>query len=299
LGFTALVQAVLAALAAISAPAQAPLLSPREQAQLVVVSSAPGISGVFLGDVPASGVALPRGRLVFADQEGGLVKAFPDLPPAQPASAYTTAGEAFAAGKETGAALQRAGVDVDLAPVLDSSDGPLGSRQFRRQTFGVAFLRGLLAAGAASCVKHFPGLGTAPVSTDEDPHVHARVRRSELAGFRWAIRAGAPCVMVNHAFYKPFGRRRASLETGTYRLLRHLGFRGVAMTDSLDVAGSSHAVPWAKRAIRAGADLLLVTNPSDARRVVDALVPLARQGLLDDAVARVLELRHAKGLPRP
>ena len=227
------------------------------------------------------------------------MKSFPGLPPWTSPSAYSSAAEAFAAGRATAHALRRAGVDVDLAPVLDAPDGPLGSRQFRSQALGVAFLRGLLAARAAGCVKHFPGLGSAPVSTDERPQVHARLRPSELTGFRAAIAAGAPCVMVGHAFYTAFGRRRASLEPGAYRLLRRLGFNGVAITDSLDIAGSAYAVPWAKRAIRAGADMLLLTSPRDAARVVEALVPLARKGLLRAAVGRVLELRHERGLMHP
>jgi hypothetical protein len=56
------------------------------------------------------------------------------------------------------------------------------------------------------------------------------------------------------------------------------------------------AVPAAKRAIRAGADLVLLTNGPDAERVVHALVPLARRGELDEHVERVLELRRRLGL---
>jgi hypothetical protein len=56
-----------------------------------------------------------------------------------------------------------------------------------------------------------------------------------VAGFRAAIKAGAPCGMVNHVFYRSVGRRRASLEPATYRMLRSLGFHGGAVTDSLSI----------------------------------------------------------------
>src|SRR6476646_5985412 len=164
----------------------------------------------------------------FADQEGGLVKALPHAPPWRAAAAYTSAAQAAHAGRETRAALRAQGIDLDFAPVLDAPDGPLGSRQFRSGSIAVAFARGL---GDAACAKHFPGLGTAAVSTDERPHVDARIRPQDLAPYRTAIRAGLRCVMVGHAFYG--GPWRASIDAKIYRLLRSLGFRGVAITDSL------------------------------------------------------------------
>jgi beta-N-acetylhexosaminidase len=78
----------------------------------------------------------------------------------------------------------------------------------------------------------------------------------------------------------------------TYRLLRDLGFEGVAMTDSLDVV-DGHAREWAVAAARAGADLLLFTSGKDAARAIRALLPLARSGELDAHVARVLRFRLA------
>jgi beta-N-acetylhexosaminidase len=191
----------------------------------------------------------------------------------------------------TGRALRRIGVDVDLAPVLDLPDGPLGARQFRSPFFGVAFARGLATAGAGACVKHFPGLGSLPFSTDERPYVVGRVRDDDLAPYRAAVEAEVPCVMVGHGVYPTLGPRRAALMPGAYRLLRDLGFEGVAMTDSLDVV-RGHAREWAVAAARAGADLLLFTSGADAARAIRVLVPLARSGELDEHVARVLRFRQ-------
>jgi beta-glucosidase-like glycosyl hydrolase len=97
--------------------------------------------------------------------------------------------------------------------------------------------------------------------------------------------------MVGHAFYGT--RYRASLEPGTYRLLRKLGFRGVAITDSLSLVRDAPVERWAPQAIRAGADMVLFTSPAHAARAVRALLPLARTGALDEHVARVLALRAA------
>jgi beta-N-acetylhexosaminidase len=268
--------------------AAALLLSPQQQASLVVVSglpAPPGVGGVIVREWDRS-LPRPPGTVVFVDQEGGGVRAFPDAPPSLAASSFRSARDAFAAGRATAAALRTRGADVDLAPVLDRR-GPLGSRHFRRSSYGLAFARGL---GDAACVKHFPGLGTAAVSTDDRPHVNAHVNAAELSVFRAAIRSGVRCVMTSNAFYDgaPF---RASISPATYARLRALGFRGVAITDSLSLVHTAPVERWAPQAMRAGADLLLFTSAAHARRAISALVPLARAGELDAAVTRVLELR--------
>jgi beta-N-acetylhexosaminidase len=271
-------------------------LTPQQKAALVVVSglpAPPGVAGVIVQsynrDAPR-----PAGAFVVADQEGGRVKTFPQLPPRSSARAVRSRSRAFDSGRVTGRALRRIGVDVDLAPVLDLKDGPLGSRQFRSPLFGVAFARGLAAAGAGACVKHFPGLGSLAFSTDKRPYVVGRVRDADIAPYRAAIEAGVPCVMVGHGVYPTLGPRRAVLMPATYQLLRGLGFEGVAMTDSLDVV-RGHAREWAVAAARAGADLLLFTSGRDAARAIRVLLPLARNGELDDQVQRVLRFRAGLG----
>ena len=159
----AIVQA-LALLVSGSPQAEVAAMTPREKAQAVVVAGMPagaGFGGVL---VRAWNTELPRprGALVFADQEGGAAKTFPSLAPWRAASQYRSVAEAHAAGRATARDLRRAGVHATFAPVLDLADGPLGSRQFARPQSGVAFARGL---GRAGCVKHFPGLGSAPLST--------------------------------------------------------------------------------------------------------------------------------------
>jgi beta-N-acetylhexosaminidase len=268
--------------------AAAAALTPQQKAALVVVSGLPaprGVGGVLVRRWDRT-APRPPGAIVFVDQEGGDVRAFPDAPPARPASWYRTTEEAYAAGRATRNALRRRGVDVDLAPVLDLR-GPLGLRHFRRPELGLAFARGL---GDAGCVKHFPGLGSTSISTDERPHVDGRIRAQDLAPFRGAVRAGARCVMTSNAFYDgaPY---RASISPETYRRLRALGFDGVAITDSLSIVRTAPVERWARQAARAGADLLLFTSPAHARRAIAALVPLARNGELDASVERVLRYR--------
>ena len=281
-------------LAAVISSAAVLALTPQQKAALVVVSGLPapaGVGGVIVQRFDA-GAPRPPGALVFTDQEGGDIRAFRDLPPAQSARRVRSKADAYNLGRATGDALRRKGVQVDLAPVLDLPDGPLGGRQYRSPFFGVAFARGLAAAGAGACAKHFPGLGTLPVSTDVRPYVRGHVRDADLAPYRAAIESEVPCVMVGHGVYPSLGGRRAVVEASTYRLLREsLGFRGITITDSLSVV-RGHAAEWAVAAARAGADLLLVNNPGEAAKAIRALVPLARGGELDPHVARVLRFKQ-------
>jgi beta-N-acetylhexosaminidase len=250
-------------------------LTPQQKAAMVVVTTVR--PHVFSG----------AARIRFADHEGGTVSAVDDSLPA--ARTFASATQALLAGRRTRRALRTAGIDVDLAPVFDTSDGPLGSRQFRSSDFAVAFARGL---GDSACAKHFPGLGSTEISTDERPHVDGVVRAKDLAPYRRAIRAGLRCVMVGHAFYGT--RYRASLEARTYRLLRSLGFDGIAITDSLSLVRAAPVERWAPQAVRAGADIVLFTSPAHARRAIEALLPLARRGELDEHVARILDFRRRR-----
>ena len=269
-------------------------LTPHQKAALMVVSglpAPPGVGGVIVRRWDRN-EPRPPGALVVADQEGGTVKTFPDIPPWSSARAVRSKSEAFAAGRATGLGLRKAGVDIDLGPVLDLPDGPLGSRQFRSPFFGVAFARGLAAGGGGACVKHFPGLGPLPASTDQKVYVRGKLRDADLAPYRAAVEANVPCVMVGHGVYEGLTTRRAVIEPAAYRLLRNLGFRGVAITDSLDVV-RGFAARWAVAAARAGADLLLFTSAQSARQAIQVLTPLARRGELDVHVARVLRFRES------
>ncbi len=270
-------------------------LTPQQKAAFVVVSGLPAPAGVGGVIVQRFNRTTPRppDALVFVDQEGGAVRAFAELPPALSAHSVPSKAQAYEAGRSTARALRHAGVQVDLAPVLDLPDGPLGARHFRSPFFGVAFARGLAAGRAGACAKHFPGLGTLAVSTDKRPYVRGHVRDADLAPYRAAIEAQVPCVMVGRGVYPTLGARRAVLEPATYRLLRRtLGFRGITITDSLSVV-RGRAAKWAPTAARAGADLLLINNPRDASRAITALLPLARTGVLDVHVVRVLRLQAA------
>jgi beta-N-acetylhexosaminidase len=213
--------------------------------------------------------------LVGVDQEGGVVRRFAWASPSVAAAAMTTPGDANAQATEAARALRQAGVGIDFAPVADVAATPssfLGTRAFGRDPalvgpLAAAFVTGLQAGGVAATAKHFPGLGSATVSTDDR---RVTIRRSaafltsRLEPFRTAIAAGVQLVMVSSASYPaldPSGLPAVFSRPIVTDLLRDtLGFQGVVVTDAIDApapAATSHA---ATRALAAGVDVLLYTT---------------------------------------
>jgi beta-N-acetylhexosaminidase len=256
-----------------------------------------------------------RRLLIMTDQEGGLTRRFGWASPAASASELgrRTEGAIRASGRSTAKALERLGVDVDLAPVADvpsvqgsfieTSDRGFSDVPLRAAKGVAAFAAGLLDGGIAPTLKHFPGLGFATTSTD-DASVRIAASQAQLAPglvpYRRAIAAGvAPLVMVSNASYAAYGNRVAAWSPRTTALLASLGFTGVTITDALEPLARTHRVALADaalRAARAGVDLLLMVGPERSTDAVYArLLAAARAGdlpraALEQSRARIDEL---------
>ena len=211
--------------------------------------------------------------LLMVDQEGGPVKRLPGAPRRSPPEIAATGDPATALdeGKATAATLREAGMNVDLAPVLDvpRPGGALAAegRGFGASPAQVAVVRDALRArpargGVAATAKHFPGFGAAEVNTDAAAvriDVPAsELRRIDQAPFRWAIDAGVDLVMLSSAVYPALDPRPAVLSRriATGELRDRLGFRGVSISDDLQTpafgawGGSPGAAVRATRARR-------------------------------------------------
>jgi beta-N-acetylhexosaminidase len=246
--------------------------------------------------------------LIAVDQEGGSTRRLPWAAPAESASALglRDAAHTQREARAAAAALRRAGIAIDLAPVADTRLSPssfLGNRVFSTDAtlvgrLAASFVRGLQTGGVAATAKHFPGLGAAKQNTDD----HAvSVQLVRLQPFRDAIAAGVRLVMMSNASYPrldPSGRPAVFSRTIVTKLLRgSLGFDGVVVTDALD-APTPNATPHAPaRAIGAGVDLLLYTSGSAARRGYESLLADASRSapLRAQLTAAVERIRALKG----
>jgi beta-N-acetylhexosaminidase len=193
--------------------------------------------------------------------------------------------------------LVQAGINLDLAPVVDvntTADNPIiGVRSFGSDAQLVArhvaaFVEGLETGGISACAKHFPGHG----DTLEDSHLELptvdTVSDEALLPFRAAIHAGVTAIMTAHIRVQDVGDEPATLSRAllTGLLRDELGFTGVAITDALEMKAISATVgveQGAVLALAAGADAVCLGHDLGAdavERIVTTVVDAVRDGAL-------------------
>ncbi|AEG42957.1 glycoside hydrolase family 3 N-terminal domain-containing protein [Isoptericola variabilis] len=266
--------------------------------------------------------------LVATDQEGGLVQVlrgpgFSEIPRAT-RQAEWPAPELRDRAEAWGAELAAAGINLNLAPVMDlvpretaAQNAPIG--YFARNygftaesvtTSATAFSEGQRAAGVETVIKHFPGLGRVTQNTDTASDVvddEVGPDSPDVQVFAAGIAAGARFVMMSTAVYDRIDPDApAAFSPAVVGLLRDdLGFDGVIMTDDLSAADQVRGWSPGERAvhaIEAGVDLVLASaDPSVVPEMAAALVERARAdaafaGQVDAAVARILAAKST--LPR-
>lgn len=218
--------------------------------------------------------------LIAVDQEGGQVKRLPNGPPDLSPPQIAATGSISVASREgtgTGRYLKRLGINMDLAPVLDvpTFSGAFIWQQGRAFSFNASavakyatpFALGLQREGVAATGKHFPGLGSAGVDTDnklDELHPTLGQRRHALIPYRTLIGRGLDAVMVSTAGFPAYDRSGVAaafsrpIIQGVLR--RKLRFHGVAITDALGAPTGHSQRTGGLLAAEAGADILLYTD---------------------------------------
>jgi len=307
-------QTLMLRFAGTSPPAYVRRVLRRRQAAGVILFRDNVVSPAQVRSLTAALRAAGGNPLIAVDQEGGDIRIVPWAPPVRSAPRQGAAGTARADAKAAARALRNLGITVSLAPVADVPSvggAALGGRELARDperaSDAVAdAVRGWEAGGVAATAKHFPGLGGATVNTDFGPATirrsRAQLQATDLPPFAAAIDAGVPLVMIGHARYPALDPDRIASQSRPILqdlLRRRLGFGGVVVTDSMEArasiaTGSIETV--SERAVRAGADLVLLTGRGSYRPVFDHLLAQARRSpafrlRVKESAARVLALR--------
>lgn len=269
----------------------------------------------------------PWPGLIGVDQEGGLVARLGPPLTEWPAPMSYGAARSEALTREAGQGLAgelaSLGFNVDFAPDTDVTMGPqdptIGARSMSSDpavaaVHGAAFSQGMMAAGVLPAVKHFPGHGSVTADSHQSLPVQPagveELKAKDWRPFQTAIEAGIPMVMTGHIAVPALEPGvPASLSARTYAALRGLGFKGVAVTDALNMGAVTKQYPGgaaAVMALAAGADLLLM--PADVAQAHAAIVAAVKGGTLpaerlDEAARRVATMmawqgrRAAAGIP--
>ncbi len=269
--------------------------------------------------------------LFAADFERGLAMRLDGATPFPAAMAFGAAGDPALAREfgRIGALESRAvGIHWNWFPVADVNSNPanpiIDTRSFGEDPALVsrmvdAYIDGAHQERMFTTVKHFPGHG----DTDTDSHLALarvtgnmdRLNSVELVPFRSAIAAGVDSVMVGHLLVpaiEPDPNIPASVSSKVIAglLQQKLGFRGLVVTDALDMAGLTKVFSGDKHqvsaqaavdAVRAGADMVII--PGDLDGAYSGLLDAVRSGKLsedriDASVLKILRMKAALDLGR-
>lgn len=256
--------------------------------------------------------------LIASDEEGGSVSRLSRAGYAQflsPKTLYANGG--FKAIHQDinvkTKLLKRLGIQMPLAPVADvcqNANSFMAARTFSADVTKTAeyvkkTVTWIQEDQLAATLKHFPGYGDAGDSHIQiiaDNRSKKEIQES-LLPFKEGIQAGADSVLVSHNIIQAYDANNpASLSPKIHELLRkQLNFKGLIMTDDMDMQGVAALMDnklAAIKAIKAGNDMIITSHYAEQ---IPALVNAVKSGeisqqRLNEAVVHVLELKYKLGL---
>jgi beta-N-acetylhexosaminidase len=236
------------------------------------------------------------------------------------ATGKTENAEVF--GRITALEGRAVGVHWNFFPDADVNSNPanpiINTRSFGEDPtqvgdFVAAYIRGAHEGGMLVTAKHFPGHG----DTAADSHLgiaqvtgdRARLNAVELPPFKRAIDAGVDAVMVAHVTVPALDPEPNRVATTSRAIVdgllkEEMGFKGIVVTDALDMAGLTRLYAKdigraAVEAFEAGNDMLIIPANLDAsyRSVLQAVQSgEISRSRLDQSVRKILELKASLGL---
>lgn len=256
--------------------------------------------------------------LIASDEEGGFVTRVSELldsPFQSPMTLYQEGGlpAVLEDTRYKADLLKSLGIHTGLYPVADVTtsswsfihDRTLGEDLATTKTYISQLVKVMGEEQFGSTLKHFPGYGdNGDTHTDiiYDNRPRSTFESYDFEPFRAGIAAGADSVLVSHNIVTAFDDVPASISPKVTKVLRkELGFKGVIMTDDLDMAGLADFISQEEAAfavIQAGNDLVMSsTYPTQ----IPYLLAKIESGELseeriDQSVRRVLVWKEKLGL---
>ena len=243
---------------------------------------------------------------IAVDQEGGAISRIDFGREKTAQSAIQDTKHSYQVGRLRAEELKFLGVNVNLSPVLDSTNA--GDFLFER-TFQAgrikgghlakALLLGQKDAGILSTLKHFPGYGTITFNPE---HKLATVQEfPDISSFVFALGAKPEFLLLSNVIYSsldpdqpfPFSLKGVSM------IRRDLNFEGLILTDDLNqpsLLNNYDLQAIVETPLKAGVTMLMFSKQSYAQDAHETLVRLvAKDPLLKNSVtnaaAKILKLK--------
>ncbi|MBU0994079.1 MAG: beta-N-acetylhexosaminidase [Proteobacteria bacterium] len=233
-------------------------------------------------DIQAYAASCGNPALFMAiDQEGGTVarlKApFTLFPEGNPG--IKTIEDAIRFAKTTAQEMREAGLNMNMAPVLDVEPegfkGIMHERVFRGDShtvadFGRVVIETFQENGIMAVGKHFPGIGRTTLDSHlELPFLKTsfkELEETDLVPFKQAIEKYVDGIMLSHILYEgidPLWPASLSEKIAKHLLRDVMGYDGLILTDDLDMKAIRHDIPTQIRQIMAAdIDIVLICHKS-------------------------------------
>lgn len=256
--------------------------------------------------------------LIGSDEEGGTVtriSSILDTPFQSPMTLYQQGGmEAILSDTRRKAeVLKSVRINAGLFPVADLATDPsafiydrtIGQDAQTTATYIEQVVKELQKNKLGSTLKHFPGYGDngdSHTAIIRDNRSLDELRQADFLPFQAGIDAGADSVLVSHNILSKIDTVPSSISPKINDILRkELNFKGVIMTDDLDMAGLADFVSQDEAALQvilAGNDLIL---GSSYQTQIPYLLKKVSSGDLteeriDESVRRILAWKYDLGL---
>ena len=260
------------------------------------------------------------------DEEGGSVarvSSNPDMGvnPIASMAEFGAQGDAaalYSAVSGLAAGIKALGFNLDFAPVADVASGKsavIGERSFGSDAALCASMSSIASGaladnGVISCLKHFPGYGSASADDHNGPaevtKTLEQLEQCDFLPFISGIEKGVPFIMVSHLSVPAVTGDDTPCDLSyaavTETLRNKLGYSNVIITDAQNMAsitGRYGAGEAAVAALKAGVDMILM--PDDLQAAYDAVQAAVESGALtaqriDESVLRILRIKAQYGL---
>lgn len=259
--------------------------------------------------------------LIATDQEGGVVARIP----------WDKAGSisqphigiinrldfAYSTGAEHAQTLKDSHINMNLAPVLDTTfnyNSPMQSRVLgtntkKVSTLGIEIIKAHKDLNVIATAKHFPGIGRTSTDSHEKLPIidisRDQLFQEDIIPFKEAINADIDVVMMGHVKYPQVDPEYPSSLSSIFTqdiLRKDLGFDGVVISDDLSMGALNDYPNKVIHAINSGTDMLLLTGSFNNQveyinKVLEALQnsEIDEQRIVD-SIKRILRLKYQYGI---